>query len=156
MLYRLYFHEIAALYEVINDHLSRSHTVKAFIFTAVFVDNGIVVHNIYNGQVMPQPHLKVVGVMRGRYFNHTRPEVALDIFVGDDGYLAPHKRQQDTFAHKMTKPLVVGMHCHGRIAKQCLWTRGCKGQISAAVGKRILDMPEKALMLIVFNLGVRD
>ncbi len=90
---RLDFYEQALFIHFRNDRLARLVTVKPFVFSCKRVHRAVVVHNADHGQIVPQAHFKVVGIVRRRDLHGARTEFGFDVLVCHDGDLAVGQRQ---------------------------------------------------------------
>ena len=70
----------------------------------------VLVHDVDLRQVVPQAGLKIVGIVRRRHLHRARAELRLCQFIGDDGNLAVHQRQQNMLAVQMRVALVFLVH----------------------------------------------
>ena len=61
----------------------------------------------------------IVRIMCRRDLHGSRPELSVNVFVGDDRYLAVRQRQRDGLADKIFVTLVAAINCNRRIAKHC-------------------------------------
>jgi len=68
-------------------------------------------------QVVALARLEIVGIVGGCDFDCAGAEFGLREFVGDDGDLAAHQRQQNFFAVKMGVALVFSVHRNGGVAE---------------------------------------
>ena len=155
MLLDLY--EKSLCFEIGYHSLSRFISVHTRVLAAVLlVDRSVVVHDVEYRQVVAQSHLVVVGVMsRGDLYN-AGSEVHFNILVGDDRYLSVGERQLHGLADNVLVSLVVRVNRNRRIAEKRFGTRGGDLHEAAAVGERVVDMPEVTLLLLVLALYVRD
>ncbi len=103
---------------------------------------------------MPQPHLKVVGIVGRRNLHHTGTEVPIHIGVGNDGYLTVHQRKEDGFSDEMLISFVLRMHCHSCIAQHGLRPCGGNGHPLLTALYGISNIPEPALLLFVFHFRI--
>ena len=114
---RLYPNKETALFKILNNAFSGLVTVKSLILSAVFVDNGAVVENGYDLEVVAQSHFKVVGIVGGGNLNNAGSEFGIDIAVGHDGNFPSHQRQGQGLTHQRLISFVVGMNRNGGIAQ---------------------------------------
>jgi hypothetical protein len=87
-------------------------------------------------------------------FTTPRAELAVHVFVGDDGNEAVGKRQAHVAADEVPVAVVVGMHGHGGVAEHRLGARGRDHEEAAAVRERIAQVPEAAVLLLRLHLEV--
>ena len=105
---------------------------------------------------MPQPYLKVIGVMGGGDFNHTGAKIHFYIAVCHNGNLTAHQRQDYRFTNQRLIPLVIRVNRQRRIAQQRLWAGGGDFQIAATIRQGITNVPEMAVVFFIFYLRIRD
>ncbi len=85
MLVGLHLDQIPLRLQVRHKGFPAGVTVHALVLPAVFVDGGILVEDVDDGEIVPLAHLKVVGVVGGGDLHHAGAEVHLAVFV-------PHHR----------------------------------------------------------------
>ncbi len=96
------------------------------VLSAVFVDRGVIVHNIYDGKIMALPYLKVVGIMARGDLYHTCSEFHIHIVVLHDGNHLIYDGQQHLSVFQVCIALILRIDSHRRIAKHGLGTGGRK------------------------------
>ena len=98
----------------------------------------------------------VVEVVRGRDLHRAGAELAVDVVVGDHRDVASVSGSA-RLADQMPIALVLGMHRDRGVAQHRLRARRGDDDRFAAVGERIADLPELALLLlgVDFEIGHR-
>jgi hypothetical protein len=91
-----------------------------------------------------------------RHLHHAGAELAVDVFVGDDGDVAVHQRQLHRLADQVAVALVFRVHHHGDVAQHGLRPRGGHRQVARAIRQRIADVPEEAVFLLALHFEVAD
>ena len=114
------FLDQALAFEVLEQPGAALEPVKPLIRTGVFVHGPVFVHDADWIEIMALPHHKVVGVMRGCYFNYAGAEFRINEGVGDDLQLAVEERQYNFFVFETGKPFVVGIKRHRNVAEHSL------------------------------------
>ena len=109
------------------------------------------------GSRVPLADLEVERVVRRGDLHRPRAEVGIHGVVRHHGNLPAHHRQQHLAADQVPVPLVLRMHRDGRVAQHRLGAGGGDGEMAAAVGERIAQMPDLPvyLILIYFLIGER-
>ena len=110
----------------------------------------------HDGQVVALAHLVVVGVVGGGDLHHAGALLHVGVLVADDGDLLVEQGQDHMAAVEMSIPGVGPVDGHGGIAQHGLGAGGGQFQGLAGLLHRVEQMPEMALLLLVFHLGVRD
>ncbi len=111
--------------EVGHDRFTRVEAVHAAVlFRRVVVDLGVQREDGNQRQVVALAHRVVVEVVGGRHLDHAGAELAVHVFVGDDGNLTLGQRQLDGLADQVLIALVVRVHHHRRIAEHGLGSGG--------------------------------
>ena len=150
----------AHLFQFFDDLLSGLIAVHAFELGAVFVDGGVVVHDIDLGQAMALSDLKVVGVVGGSDLDNAGTEFTVDIGIRHDRDLAVNERKPDLFADQTRIALILGVNRHSSITKHGLGTcrrklqKTGRGDAAVVFDQRIFDMPEMAVLLFVLHFRV--
>ena len=129
--------------------------VHALIFPAVFIDHTVVVQHPDGVQVVPQPHLEVVGVVGGGHFHAAGAELQIHVLVGHDGDLPVHQGQQALFADDILIPLVGGVDGHAGVAQHGLGPGGGHDDVPPRLPRDgVLDVPQAAGLVLVLHLRV--
>ena len=111
---------------------------------------------------MTLSYLEIVRVMSGCDLNYARSEVFLYVAVGNDRYLPVYKRKPYISAYYIRISLILRVNCYSSITEHGLGTGSSKlqesylGYRSVSLDKRILDMPEMSLLLLIINLSIGD
>ena len=172
--------EVAAGFEVGDDGLAGLHGGHAGVLAAV-QDAGLVDRRLAggkegvggllvglaghvpvvgkdpdDGQIVPQPHLKVVGVVGRGDLDHAGALGHIGVLVADDGDLLVQQRQDDVAAVQVGVAGVVGVDGDGGVAQHGLGAGGGQLQHLPRLLDRVEQVPEMAVLLGVLHLGVRD
>ena len=153
---RLHLHQIALLLQILHDGLAALVAVHAVVGAAVLVDVTVIGNDPDDLQIVPQTHLKVVGVVGGGHLYRAGAEADLAVFVAHDGDLTIHDGQDALLADKVLELLIVGVHGHAGVAHHGLGTGGSHHDIAGAVRQRIADIPQVAGLVHILHLGVRQ
>ena len=143
-----------ALFKIGNDSLAAILTGHSAVFAAQLIDGCIVVHDVDYFKLVAQTDLEVVRVVSRCDLNDAGTEVHFNIFIGNNGNLSSDKGESNRLSDIGSVSFVLGMNGNGGIAKEGF--RSCCGKlkISAAIGKRITQMPEIAFFFLELNLGI--
>jgi hypothetical protein len=100
---------------------------------------------------------KVVEIVSRRDLHAAGSEFGVHERIGDDRDLATGQRQHDLGAHQRPVARIVGMHRHGDVAQHRLGARGGHHHAGARgpVGGRVTDLPQAAVLFLVFDFQVR-
>ena len=155
VLVRLDFNEQPLRVEVGNHRLSCLVSVHTRVLSAdVLADSCIVVHHMDNGQVVALAYFKVVGVVRGGNLNAARAEFHINVIVRNNGDFSVGQRKLQHFADDILVALVGRVYRNGGVAEQCFGAGRCDFEVAASVRKRVVDVPEEAVLLLVLALDV--
>ena len=146
--------EVALLLQVLDDGLAALVAVHAVVLAAVFVDGAIVGDDPDHLQVVPQAHLKVVGVVGRGHLHRAGAEADLAVFVAHDRNLTIHDGQDAGLADEVLELLVLGVHGHAGVAHHGLRAGGGHHDVAAAVVQGVTDIPQVAGLVGVLPLGV--
>ena len=104
---------------------------------------------------MALAYLKVVWVVAGRYFNAAGAEIHVYVIVGNNGDFSAYQRQNECFAYKVSVARIIWINCNRTVTQHC-FRSGCRylDKFIFTVLYGIANVPEKALVLGVFNLRV--
>ena len=148
--------QIAARLQIGHDGLACLVAIHTGILAAVGGHVGGLVQNLHNGQVVALAHLEVVGVMgRGDLYN-AGTELHVHIGVGDDGDFLVQQGQQHLLTVQVLVTLVIWMDGHGGIAQHGLRAGGSQNQEFVGAHDGVLQVPEAALLILIFHLGIGD
>ena len=101
--------------------------------------------------------LVVVSIVRGSNFNQACTKLHIDMFVGDDLYLATDYRQDDFFADQIFIAFVVWI-CHdGSVAEVGLRSGGCyNDKFAWLIRKIVSQMIKLAFVFLMLDLYVAE
>ena len=155
-------HKKSHLFQFLNDCGPGFITVHSCKFSAVFINGGIIVHNIDFGQVMSFSHLKVIRVMSGCDLYHAGAKFHIHIGIRHNGDLTVHQGQKHLPADEGGISFVLRINSHCGISQHGFRTCGGKFQEFCCtrrpvfLQKRVFDMPEMAGLFFVYNLCIGD
>ncbi|MDT4793166.1 hypothetical protein FQZ97_256800 [compost metagenome] len=121
---------------------------------------GVLVEDVDQRQVVALADFIVVEVMGRGDLHAAGAELAVDVVVGDDRDTPAHQRQLDEGADQRLVALVFRVHGHGGVAEHGFRTGGGDHQVvlavrgPVAVGQRIAQVPEVALLVMVLHFQV--
>ena len=104
------------LVQFFHDGFSCLVAVHALELAAVFVDSGIVIHNVDHRQVMTLSYFKVVGVVRRGNLYYAGSEFHVNVAVCHDGNFTVYNRKKHLSADDGLVSVVVGINRYRRIA----------------------------------------
>ena len=141
--------------EVGEHGLARGVAVEAAVlFRRVAVDGGFGREDVDQRQLVALADGVVVEVVRGGDLHHAGAELAVDVVVGDDGDLAVAERQAHGLADEVGVTLVVGVHHHGGVAEHGFGAGGGDDEGAAAVGERVGNGQELAVLFLAHHFQV--
>src|SRR5690606_19587646 len=123
---------------------------------------GVLVEDVDQRQVVALAHFVVVEVVGRGDLHAAGAELAVDVLVGDDGNQAVDQRQQHVAADQVPVALVFRMHGHGGVAQHGFRASGGDHQVGqtlggpGALGQRVAQVPEVALLVVALHLQVGD
>jgi len=149
--------EVSALLQILDDVLPALVAVLPLVDSAVFVDDAGAVHDLDDLEVLTLRHREVVGIAGRRDLDRARPEVHRDVFIGDDRNAPIDEREDHFLAHHLPVAHVVGVNRNRRVAQHRFRARrGDDDPARRSVGKRITDLPQGPLLLLVFDFQIRN
>ena len=107
-------------------------------------------------QVVALAHLKVVGVVGRGDLHDAGALFHVGVLVADDGDLLVEQRQNHMAAMQMGIAGVRRVDGHGGVAQHGLGTGGGQLQHLAGFLDLVQQVPEAAVLFLVFHLGVRN
>jgi len=154
MLVRFGLEQEAAGLQVFDDLLAGFIAVHAAVHRHIGGDVRVSCQHVDDGQSVPQTDLEVVRIVSRCDLHDAGPEIPFDIGVRDDRDLLVHQRQDDGLADQVLIALVLRMDRHGGVAEQRLRAGRRQVKPTAAIRQRITDVIERALGLLILDLGV--
>ena len=100
--------------------------------------------------------LEVRRVVARRDLERARAELALHALVGDDGHAPLDEGDDDLLADELAVAVVVGMDCDRDVGEDRRRPHGGDRDVAGAVGKRIADVRERVVFVLVLDLEVRQ
>ena len=156
-----YFEHVALIFQVLDDCLPSFKPVHAFVLAGIFVHCGVFIHRIQLWQVVALTNLEVVRVVGWGNLNHPRSEVWGNVFVGNDFDFPVNQWYFDLLADQFLVAFVVRMDSDRFVTEHRFRTGrrnfdvvlAVKGR---AVGKRVFNVVEGTLIILVDNFNVRQ
>ena len=96
------------------------------------VKSAVGMEDVDDLEVVFQADRKVVFVMRRGHLEHARPELGIDVIVGDDGDFGLGERTDDHLPDEIGVAFVLRIHRHGRVAHERLGPR--RRDLDPAIG----------------------
>jgi hypothetical protein len=118
-------------------------------------DAGVAVEDVDQGKVVAAADLVVVEVVPWRDLHAAGAEGGIYVLICDDRHEPSRDRQAHLATDQRTVALVVGVYGDRGVAQHGLRSRGRDGEMTAAVGKRVAEVPELALLRLGQHLEVR-
>ena len=116
----------------------------------------MVIQNPDHLQIVPQAHLKVVGVMGRGHLHAAGAEFHLGVAVRHHRDFLTHQRQNHSLTHNALVPLVCGVNADAGVAQHGLRAGGGHNHFPGAIGQGVADVPQVAGLILVLHLGVRQ
>ena len=108
------------------------------------------------GQSVALTDLVVVEIVGRRDLHAARAELRVHVVVGDDRYLAFSERQPQRLADERGIAFVTGVDGDRDIAQHRLGPCGGDDEVTAAVGERIAQVPERTVFFGVEHFEIGD
>ena len=151
------FYKESLLFQVFYHGLTCLVAVHTCIFSAKAVDGCVIIEDIDLLKVMTASNLKVVGVVCRCNLNAACSEFLVNILIGNNRDLSVCKRKFQHLAYKVFISLILRVYSNCCIAEKCLRTCGCDlNETSFLTYDRIIDVPEKSVLVLMYNLRVRN
>ena len=151
-----YLLDEAGLLEVLDDLLAAGEAVHAGILAAMLVERAVVVEDVDRLEVVLHAQVVVVDVVGGGDLQGAGAELAVHVFVHDDGHHAAHAGHYDALALEPGVALVLGVHAHGGVTHDGLGTGGGDDDIFILALHEVAEVEEFAVALLVDDLLVAD
>ncbi|MBT9163230.1 MAG: hypothetical protein DDT24_00134 [Chloroflexi bacterium] len=113
--------------QVCQQGMARGKTVLPLIWAGVFIQRGIRIHYVNERQLFSLRDLEVDRVMCRGNLHRAAAEGGVHGIIGNNGNLAPDRRQDSAPPHKVFVPPVLGIDGNGGIAEKGLRTGGGYG-----------------------------
>ena len=154
---RNYLYQKSLLLQIFHHGFSCRIAVHTGILAAQFIHGGVVIQDIDFFQIMPSSHLKVVRVVGGSNLHTACTELFIYIFIRYHRDLTVRQRKFQHFSNDILVALIGRIHGHGGITQQSLRAGSSDLHIASVFSDNwVIDMPEKAILILVLNLCVRQ
>ena len=150
------FYKISLLLQFFYDSLSRLVAVHACVFAAIFIDRGVIVHDVDLRQVMALAYLEVIRVVSRCDLHRSGTELFVYIIIRNDRDFPAYKRQDYILPYNIFIALVIRMNGDRRISEHCLRTCGRNLEKTVCSHDRVFDMPEVSFLLLMLYLCIRQ
>ena len=147
-------YKVSLLFQIFYDSLSRLIAVHSGIFSAFFIDRGIVIHNVDFFQIVALAHFKVIRVVSRRNLHSSGSELLIYIVVRYNRNLPAYQRQDNIFPDNILVSLIIRMHRNRRISQHSFRTGRSDLQEPVCSDNRILDVPEMSFLFLMFHLCI--
>ena len=105
---------------------------------------------------MTPANFKIVKIMSRCNLNSARPLLGIRIFICNNRYLTPSKRQHNHLADKIAITLIIGVNSNSHIAKHRFRAGCCNCDHSVHILHRIMELPHFAVHVFLFNFEIRN
>ena len=149
------FYQKSLCIQVCNHGFSCLISVHACIFTAFFIDGGIIIHDVDFFQIVAFSYLKVIRVVRRCNFYTTSSKFFVYIRICNYRNLSVCQRQFQHFSNQMLISLIIRIYRYCSISKQSL--RTCRRDLYKfifASHDRIFDVPEMTSLIHMLYLCI--
>ncbi len=111
------FFDQAAALQIVNQLFAAVEAIQPLVGASLGIHNAVIVHHIDRRQLVTQPNLKVVRIVRRSHFHATGSKFGIDIFVSHNRNLAVQYRKNQRLADQIGIALVARAHGHGHITE---------------------------------------
>ena len=152
---RNHLHQQSQIFQILHHRLTCFIAIHSVVFAAWTVNGRIVMHDAQLRQVVASSHLKVVRVMSRGNLHAAGTEFLIHILIRNHRNLAIGKWQLQHLANQILITFILRINCYCRITQQSFRTGRCNLNKSALFSdNRIIDMPEKTILLLMLYLGI--
>ena len=151
--------EQVVLLEPLDDGLAALVAVHASKLAIALDDHRVLVEDVDLRQVVSLTHGVIVGVVGWGDLNEAGTKVGVDMPILKDRDLAVDDGKLDGLTHKGGLLGVLRGNGDARVAEHGLGARGGDDDVVLAVdrlGQRVAQVPQVALLVLIFSLVVRD
>ena len=146
--------QVAGGFDVGHDLRAAVFLLQTGVGAGLGLHDAVFVDDLQEFQIVLLAQGPVVVVVAGGHLEGAGTELAIHVAVGDDGDLAAQHGHDGRLAHQMLVALVLGMHADGGVAGDGLGTGGGDGDAAGAVGQMVTDLPQLALVGLVFHFVI--
>ena len=151
------FYKKSHLIQFLNDSFSCLVTIHACINAAIFIDGGIIIHDVDFRQVMAFSNFKIVWVMSRCNLHTAGTKLFIYIFISNDRNLFIYDRKQQCLSDNILISLIFRVYSNCRISQHSLRTgRSDLYETAFLSDDRIFDVPEMSGLLHMLNFRIRD
>ena len=149
-----YFNEISLILQILYNSLSRLITVHPRVLAAIFIDRGIIVHNINFLKAVTLSDLKVIRVMCRSHLHGSGSEFFVNIRICDDRNFLIYKWKHRFLSDNIRIALILRIDNNRRISKHRFRT-GCRDhKASVRTYDRVADMPEMSRLFFMLYFRI--
>ena len=154
--------EKSHLIEFLNDSLTCLITIHTLEFATILIDGCIIVQNVDDGKIMTLTNLEIVRVMCRCNLNNTGSFFHICVLIANDGDGTVHDGKHNLLADQILVARIFRINCNCSITQHGLRTGSREleellgADTAILIYQGILNMPEVAVLFLVFNLGIRD
>ena len=148
-------YQIALRLQISNDRLSGFIAIQPLVFSAIAVNNTVIVQYPDHFQIMTQTDFKVIGVVGRCHLHAASTEFHFCIVIGYHRNFLIHKGQDHSLTDNCFVTVIIGVDADTGITKHSFRTGSCNNHFPAAVSERIADMPQVTGLIHVLDLCIR-
>ena len=151
------FDQKTKFFQVFDHFRSRVIAVHSRVLASELIDRSVVVQDRDLGKAMALSDFKVVRVMSRCDLDAACTELHIDILIGDDRDLSACERQLEHLSDYVFISVIIRVYSDSCIAEQGFRTgRGNFHKPAFLTDYRIINVPEEAVLIDMFDLSVRD
>ena len=152
-----YFYQQSQLFQIFHHSFSCFIAIHACIFSTQIVDGCIIVQNVDFFQIMTFSYFKVIRVMCRCDLYTSGSELFVYIRIGDHRNLTVGQRQFQHLSYQIFISVIFRVYRYCGISQKCLRTGRCDlYEFSFFSNYRVVNVPEKSVLILMFYLRVRD
>ena len=150
------FYKVSLLIQICHDRFSCLIAIHSCIFSTLFIDRCIIVHDVDLRKVMTLSNLEIVRIMCRSDLNSTCSKLFVYIIISNDRNLTVYKWKDCHLSYDILISLIIRVYGDRGISQQRLRMGRCNFKETVRSGNRIFDMPEMSVLILMLHLGIRQ
>ncbi len=156
MAIRLHLFQQPVFFERFHDSLPAGRPVHATELAGGAIHLSRVINHLETGQSVTSANLKIIGIMGRGYLQGARAEFHANVGIPNDRNPPVGQGQHHLIYREILISGIIGMNGDSRVAKQGFRSGCCNQQTVRTVWKRIPDMIQKTVHILMFNFQIRQ
>ena len=137
-------------------------SIKAFIFSTIFVNGSIIIQNVDFRKIMAFSNLKIIRVMRRCDLDNSGTKFHIYITVCHNRNSTIYNRKHYFLSNHIFVSVIFRINGNCRISEhgfrtgRCKFNERCRTDAAIVFDQRVFDMPQMSCLLFIFYFRIRN